>query len=165
MQKWAKLSADARAKFEEFNAQVKQLLQQELINLLVDTFAQIGENIATGQDPFKDVGKNMLNSLGSFMQKLGTAFITLGVTTEAAKDSVFSGNGYAAIAAGAAMVAAGAAISNIQKKGIEKGSVSTGSSSSGSYGGSGTEDLTLYTRLDGRDLVLSGQRQSALSRR
>jgi hypothetical protein len=63
------------------------------------------------------------------------------------------------------MVAAGAAISNIQKKGIEKGSASSYGGSS--YGGtsSGGEDLTLTTRLDGNDLVLSGQRTSLTRRR
>lgn len=166
MQKWSKLTTDSRAKFEAFNAQLKDILQQGVIDLLTETFAKIGENIAMGGNPFKDIGKNMLQSLGSFMQKLGSAFITLGVTTVIAEDSIISGNPYAAIAAGAAMVAAGAAISSIQKKGIQK------QDSGGSYGGSsyaggrsGGEDLTLYTRLDGRDLVLSGQRTQAVGRR
>lgn len=164
MQKWAKLTADARVKFEQFNQQISDMLKNELANILTEAFAQIGQNLATGQDPFKDVGKNMLNSVGQFLQKMGGAFITFGITYGIAQDAAISGNYAAIIGAGAAMVAAGAAISSIQKKGIEKGSA--GSSYGGSsYGGaSGGEDLTLTATLHGDDLYLSGQR-SGLTRR
>lgn len=166
MQQWAKLTADARQKFEQFNAQISSMLKDQLANVISDAFAQIGENLATGADPFKNVGKNMLDSVGQFLQKMGQAFITFGITYAIAEDSIISGNPYAAIAAGAAMVAAGAAISATRKKGI-KGAAGDYSSDSGGYGGrtSSGEDLTLYTRLDGRDLVLSGQRTQAVSRR
>lgn len=63
----------------------------------------------------------------------------------------------AAIPVGIAMVAAGAAISKIAAKGMQ--SPTSGGGGGGSYGGSSSGgNFTLETRLDGNDLVLSGQR-------
>jgi len=54
------------------------------------------------------------------------------------------------------MVTAGAAISKIAAKGMQS---PTSGGGGGSYGGSSSGgNFTLETRLDGNDLVLSGQR-------
>ena len=73
-------------------------------------------------------------------------------------------NPYLMIAAGAALVGIGAAISSASRKGLEGGS--SGGSGGYSTGSSGVNgDMVLTTRLDGRDLVLSGQRTTAIGRR
>ena len=73
----------------------------------------------------------------------------------------------AAIPVGIAMVAAGAAISKIAAKGMQgsSGSVSGGQSSYSGGSSSQGQDLVLTTRLDGRDLLLSGQSTSYVKRR
>jgi hypothetical protein len=94
----------------------------------------------------------VLSSLGVAFQKLMSNPATWG----------------AAIPVGIAMVAAGAAISKIAAKGMQGGSNGSYSASSNYSGGSNMGsggDLVLTTRLDGRDLVMSGQNTSYVKRR
>jgi len=106
----------------------------------------------------------LLGSIGSFLKQMGALFIAYGVNLLLFQESLKSMNPYLAIAAGAALVAAGGAVTALSKKGLDKGS-SGGSSGYSSGMSGGGEDLTLTTRIDGRDLVLSGQRTTAIGRR
>jgi hypothetical protein len=71
-----------------------------------------------------------------------------------------------AIPLGIAMVAAGAAISKIAAKGMQgsTGNYSTSTNSTNNSSSSGG-NLTLTTRVDGRDLVISGNNTGRVVRR
>lgn len=152
-----------KEQLKQFSESTTRMLNDLFVDAIVGVFDQLGTNLATQQDPFKDVGKRMLESVAGFLQKLGSLWITMGTATAVIEANIE--NPYVVIAAGAAMVAAGAAIKATMKQGPTGISAAGATSSNSSYTGAGGEDLTLYTRLDGRDLVLSGQRQQALSRR
>jgi hypothetical protein len=124
----------------------------------------IGESIATDKDPFAKLGKNLLDSFGKLMKTIGALMITMGLAQFAFNVSLSSLNPIGMIAAGAVLVAAGAGISAAAKKGL-KGADSSQSMSSYSGSSSQGQDLVLTTRLDGRDLVMSGQSTSYVKRR
>ena len=150
--------------FTQFKRQLDSMIEDFVQNTIVDFAAAIGEALVTKEDPFKNWGHSMLGALGSLMQQMGALFIAWGVNFALFKDSITSMNPYLAIAAGVALVGIGAAISASSKKGLD--GASSGGSSGGYGGGSGgSQDMTLTTRIDGRDLVLSGQRTTAIGRR
>lgn len=150
--------------FTQFKNQLDNMMKDFIVNSIADFAAAIGEALVTREDPFKSWGQNMLGALGGLMQQMGALFIAWGINFALFKDSITSMNPYLAIAAGVALVGIGAAISASSKRGLEGGgSSSSGGYSSGSRGVS--EDMTLTTRIDGRDLVLSGQRTTAIGRR
>jgi tape measure domain-containing protein len=149
---------------EELNLQISNALRGGLGNAIIDTFSIIGESIATNQDPFKELGKNLLDSFGKLMKTIGALMITMGLAQFAFNVSLSSLNPIGMIAAGAVLVAAGAGISAAAKKGL-KGADSSQSMSSYSGSSSQGQDLVLSTRLDGRDLVMSGQNTSYVKRR
>lgn len=150
--------------FTQFKNQLDNMMKDFIVNTIADFAASIGEAFANKEDPFKNWGHNMLGALGGLMQQMGALFIAWGINFALFKDSITSMNPYLAIAAGVALVGIGAAISASSKRGLDGGgSSSSGGYSSGSRGVS--EDMTLTTRIDGRDLVLSGQRTTAIGRR
>lgn len=149
---------------EQLTSEINNMLKVALVDGIVDTFSQIGENLAMNEDPFKDVGKNLLNSLGKLMSLIGSALVAFGVNLALAETGIITLNPVQAIAAGAAMVAAGAFISATAKKGLKGGSSESTSYQGGSSSSQGN-DLVLTTRLDGRDLLLSGQSTSYVKRR
>jgi tape measure domain-containing protein len=149
---------------EQLTSEINNMLKVALVDGIVDTFSQIGENLAMNEDPFKDVGKNLLNSLGKLMSLIGSALVAFGVNLALAETGIITLNPVQAIAAGAAMVAAGAFISATAKKGLKGGSSESPSYQGGSSSSQGN-DLVLTTRLDGRDLLLSGQSTSYVKRR
>lgn len=156
------------ADMQQMAANMGQILQQGIQSMIVDLASAFGENLVDG-DPFKNLGNILLGSLGKLMVALGTQMIVLS-SLGAAFQTLMSNPATwgAAIPVGIAMVAAGAAISKIAAKGMQgsSGSVSGGSSSySGGSSSSQGNDLVLTTRLDGRDLVMSGENTSYVRRR
>lgn len=148
--------------FTRFINQIDVMIESFVENVIVDFAKQLGESLVNQENPFDSWGKNLLNALGGFMQQMGALFIAWGVNLAIFKDSLKSMNPYLAIAAGVALVGIGAAISASAKKGLEGSNSGSGGYTPRSTGG---EDYTFTTRLDGRDLVLSGQRTSAIGRR
>lgn len=114
------------------------------IDVVSELGAAFGELAVTGEFP-KDFGKNILSIIGSFISQLGQMLIGLGVASEAFQEllkSAFTNPVSAglAIAAGAALVLLGGAISGAAKAGPKastSGSVAPPSYSS-TYGSSGT---------------------------
>lgn len=144
-----------------------QILQQGMQSMIVDIASAFGENLVDG-DPFKDLGNILLSSLGKLMVALGTQMIvlsSLGVAFQKLMSNPATWG--AAVPVGIAMVVAGAAISKIAAKGMQNtsGSYGSSSSSSGSFYSGGSDNLVLTTRLDGRDLVMSGENTSYVRRR
>lgn len=117
------------------------LFQQRLENTFVNVsgaiaqgFASIGTSLAQGESLFGAVGAAILQTLGGIISQVGQASIPAGTAALALK-GLFK-NPVAAIAAGGALVAIGAALSSAQSA---VGSIGTGSvagQGSGSFSGS-----------------------------
>ena len=83
----------------------------------------------------QDFGRGLLDSIGKFMGQFGEAMIALGIAESALGKAIALGPAGAplAIIGGVALVAAGAAISSLSKKGMGSGSTSTSTSPAPSY--------------------------------
>ncbi len=101
---------------------------------IANTFAGLGEvignSIASGGNVLENSGEFLLGILGSFLTDFGKLLITTGTGLVLADLALKSGNGYAAIAAGVALVAIGSAFS-AKSKALRAGGVSGGSATSG----------------------------------
>lgn len=149
----------------QFTQKMNDILISSVQNAMIDLATAFGENLVDG-DPFKDLGNVILSSLGKLMIALGTAMITFSSIFVAFKQSIKAMQPEIAIPLGIAMVAAGAAISKIAAKGMQgsSGNYSTSTSNTGNSSSSGG-NLTLTTRVDGRDLVISGNNTGRVVRR
>lgn len=130
--------------------------------VLMDQFAGL-EEINPGK-----VVQALLTPLADMAIKEGEILMAEGIGVEACKEALESLNGYAAIAAGAALLAIGAAA----KAGLSALASSAGRTTAGTaYAGAGAAsagsqvqemrtEMTIYVsgKLDGSDIVLSGQR-------
>lgn len=109
--------------------------------------------------------KALLDPLAELAIKQGEILIAQGLGVEACKKALTSLNGYAAIAAGAALVAIGAAAKAGLAALASGGSATTSASTySGASGGVDTQnvetEMTIYVegRISGSDIVISGQK-------
>ena len=148
---------------ESLTAELNTIIETGLQDTIVNLFSALGENLVDG-DPFKDLGNILLSSFGKVMQQMGAAMIAWGISLKLLEENF--ANPYVAIAAGIGLVAAGAAINKIGQNGL-KGANSNYSTSGGSTGSSSSSggNLTLTTRVDGRDLVISGNNTGRVVRR
>jgi len=115
----------------------------------------------------KDFGKGLLDSLGKFMGQFGEAMIAMGIAQVMLDVAIKSFNPALAIIGGVALVAAGAAISNLSQKGIDKSGASNPSSFAGGYSSMNTSNMqpiVLETKISGRDLVLVQSRSNNFRR-
>lgn len=155
---------------KEFGEEINALLEQYVVSAIVSLGEMIGEAMVLGKDAFGSNKDQMLESFADFLSKLGGMMIAFGITLKAFDESLKKGDGTVAIAAGiAAVIAAGAIKGYLKRKGdtaLTGGGGGGGSSYSGAngYGGDGG-DIVIYTRLDGRDLVMSGSRYQYVGRR
>lgn len=155
---------------KEFGEEINALLEQYVVSAIVSLGEMIGEAMVLGKDAFGSNKDQMLESFADFLSKLGGMMIAFGITLKAFEESLKKGDGTVAIAAGiAAVIAAGAIKGYLKRKGdtaLTGGGGGGGSSYSGAngYGGDGG-DIVIYTRLDGRDLVMSGSRYQYVGRR
>ena len=118
----------------------------------------------------QDFGRGLLESIGNFMVQFGEAMIAMGIAQVMLDTAIKSMNPALAIVGGVALIAAGAAISNLSKKGIGSSSSSTsqvgggGNYDFGSQAGTmGYSNMTT-TRISGRDLILVQEREKAFVR-
>lgn len=100
------------ATVNDFAQQTPALFGQALGEMLVDS--------VSFSDAIDNLGSIMLGAFGKLLQQLGSALITLGVSSEAFQKAIEKmfipgnpGSGVAAIVAGTALVAAGAAFSKL----------------------------------------------------
>jgi uncharacterized membrane protein YgcG len=152
-------------RMQKLNETLTSTLEAGIEDTIISLASAFGKNLVDG-DPFKDLGLVLLSSLGNLMKTMGAAMIAWGVNLAVFEANI--SNPAVAIAAGAALVIAGSAISKIASEGMK----GTGGSSGGggSYGGGGNYsnpvgDMVLVSRLDGRDLVISYDRTTYLQRR
>lgn len=136
---------------------LSETIQQTLVEGVEGIAESIGTllgNVMTGQGGMAQFGEDLLNMVGTFMQKFGKVLIAFGVASEAFKEALSSLNGIAAIAAGAALVAIGAAVTTTASNMASSiGGASAASSyvASSSYGGGvgGYANSTLQVEVSG----------------
>lgn len=147
-----------------------QYLNQEIEKLVEDSAVMLGEFLGdamTGEADAQDFGRGLLNAVGKFLQQMGAAMIAFGISFDSFTKAIALGPGGAAlaIAGGIAMVAAGAAISNLSKKGIDNSSnTSPTSMSGGGMRGMVMQPISLETKISGRDLILVQNREKGFTR-
>jgi len=166
-----KKTETAKHKFVEIGEQMGEALASGLETLVSNSAVMLGEFIGdamTGDADAQDFGKGLLSAVGGFLQQMGTAMIGFGISFEAFKKSIQTLNPALAIVGGLALVAAGAAISNLSKKGIEGtsggGTSPMGSMAGGGMGAMNTQPIALETKISGRDLILVQNREKGFSR-
>ncbi len=155
--------SEAQAQFladlETFNEQANQILTEGFTNTIGNIAAGIGNAIATGGNIFNAIGGALLSSVGDIMQQLGKQALLIGKTMLAIKFSFK--NPFGAIAAGAALIAAGAlfkgAAGSVGQ--IGSGATTSGGSAGGFSGGiaptasAGAGDSRVVFEIEGPKLV------------
>lgn len=168
-----------REALENLNAEVTTVLSNGVANFATGFAAAVGAAFMSSADGIKDVGSFVLNALGQLAQQIGALMIAYGVAQFKFNASVGTLNPIGMVAAGAALVAIGAAISARSKKGMTNSSGGGGSMPSSSSGGdssgwTGTAfgaafgmsgQPVLTSRVSGRDIELVTGRQGIYSRR
>jgi hypothetical protein len=162
-------------KAEEMAQRIKQEVQS--INQTFERMAEdavftvadmFGQMLTSDKFTGKDFGRGLLEMVATFMQQLGGLMIAFGIQFDLFKKSIFSGNAPLAIAAGAAMVAAGAAIKGALNNGIDGGNQPLGNTYSGVAGGGGfrpeMQNIVMESTIKGREIVLVQRRENSYRR-
>jgi len=167
--------AAARRQAADLGEEMGDALSSGLKSLATEGLTQFGDFLGTvisgGDMTVKDFGKGLLDSLGSFMGQFGEAMIAMGIAQVMLDVAIKSFNPALAIIGGVALVAAGAAISNLSKKGMDTGGGSGSYSPSGGGGfssmsgiGANMQPIVLDTRISGRDMIITQGRESQFKR-
>ena len=160
----------ARDKLLAFTEKLNSMIQDTILGL-VDSIAQGISDIVAGTFDPKTFGLQLLQTVGQFMVTLGKQMLIFGGLFKLFQTAIASLHPEVAIAAGIAMIAAGAVIKGIAAKGLQ-GASASGSGSSGGGGGNrnlvfskiGAEDFTLKTELSGSNLSLALNRNTSFRR-
>ena len=147
-----------------------EALSSGLQQLATQGAVMLGEFLGdalTGEADVQDFGKGLLNAVGGFMKQFGEAMIAIGIAESAIAKSIALGPAGAglAIAGGIALIAAGAALSNISKRGIDMNAGGASPSPTGVGMGTMTmQPIALETKISGRDLILVQNREKGFTR-
>lgn len=151
-----------------FSESANQLVAGAITDTFMSLGTMIGNSLAGADGGLEDAGKNILGILGGFLTQFGQLMIETGIGLIIAKKMITSGNGYAMVAGGIALVAIGSAFAASSKKAQKSGgdsfgggtSTSTGSgannsSSTGSSfsGGSSFGNSTVVFEIAGTSLI------------
>lgn len=148
----------------ELQEQVNNNIDAFIKDSVVGLFDALGQELGGNAKAIDDWGKQMIAGFGGFLQKMGAMIIAYGFAMDAFKKAWK--NPYVAIAAGAALIAIGGAIKAAHNKKMGAANPSGGSNGdTGFSNGYNNNDMYIYSRLDGRDLVLSNQRSQYQVRR
>lgn len=148
-----------------------QELVDEFAGSVASGFSDAAQELADQLMGLEDINPGkiiqaLLTPLADMAVKEGEILMAQGIGVEACKKALESLNGYAAIAAGAALIAIGAAAkAGLKSLGSSAGRSTAAASATAGASGPGTgivdnrTELTIYVRgkLDGGDIVLSGE--------
>ena len=171
---WADVQAQAvQRRFTEIGTEISEALNNGLKTLAANGAILMGEflgNVISGSEvSVKDFGRSLLDAIGMFMQDFGKAMIAIGIAQAGIDLAIKSMNPALAIAGGIALVAAGTALSNISKKGLEgagAGGAGGYNSPSGSMNRNNLDlqPIVLETKIQGRELILVQDRSRQFKR-
>lgn len=126
--KFNKFTEEFNADALQFTEELNSIIQSGMINA-IESFASGLTELAMGEISGKEFGAQVLAMVGNFMIQLGTAFIVFSKLFIAFKASIAKMDGVTALGIGIALVAAGAAISTVAKKGMSGGGASASAAS------------------------------------
>ena len=156
---------------KDLSNEMKAMLQTYVVDVVVSIGDLIGQALVMGGDAFKGGKEDMLKGFADFLGKLGGMMIAFGITLSAFWEGLKNpANAGIVIAAGIAAVVAAGAIKGYLKKQSNSNTIGSMTSSNRDGGGMGSSgysnnEMYIYSRLDGRDLVLSNQRAVYQQRR
>lgn len=148
---------------EETTRMVESMTEDAIFNMADMFGTMLTDENFTG----KDFGRGMLEMIAGFMQELGALMIAFGIQYSLFEKAIFTGNPVLAIVAGAAMVAAGAAIKGAMADGVDGkgGGSSYNSPSVGNRGVSNNNtDFSSEVRIQGRQMIIVQKRESSFRR-
>ncbi len=162
LEKWF---LEQKEKVENFTADINELIEKSVEDAVYNIADMFGTMLTDDEFTGKDFGKGMLEMVADFLQKFGGLMIAWGLNFKLFKESVKSGQAVPAIIAGAAMVAAGAAIKGALKGGIGA-SVSVQPTYSGSNGGTNyaANDYSSEVMIRGREMIIVQSRERSFRR-
>ena len=157
---------------QELGNQMQAMLQTYVVNVIASIGDLVGQALVMGGDAFKGGKDEMLKGFADFLGKFGALLIAFGVANQAFWEAISKpspATSAIAIGAGIAAVVAAGAIKGYLKKQANSNNIGSIPSSGGGGGmgssGYSNNDMYIYSRLDGRDLVLSNQRAVYQQRR
>lgn len=120
---------------EGYYDQLNQIIAQGVTDMLGTMAEGFGEMLGSGIWNWKDFGRQALNAVGNFMKQMGGLLLAMGTAMMLADLGIKSGPaGWPLLlGAGAAMIAAGSAISALSKKGVGGSSSAASGYSQSSY--------------------------------
>lgn len=124
-EEWAALKERVKPQIDQFTFDIESTVEG-MISGVAQSLGDMLAGFITGEGRLEDLIGGIVSMLGKAMQQIGSALISYGVSMDAFKKA-FS-NPYAAIAAGAALMVAGSALSALISK------VSSGGGSSSTIG-------------------------------
>jgi hypothetical protein len=167
-------AAAAKRQAADLGEEMGSALSDGLKSLATEGLTQFGDFLGTvisgGDMTVKDFGRGLLDSLGKFMSQFGEAMVAMGIAQIMLDVALKSFNPALAIIGGVALIAAGAAISNLSQKGIDKsGGMDSSFSGGGNFSsmsgiGANMQPIVLDTRLSGRDMIITQGRESQFKR-
>jgi hypothetical protein len=165
------MAFEAKIKAKELGEEMGYALTSGLKNLATEglvSFGQfIGDVMSGGDMTIDDFGRGLLDSIGKFMGQFGEAMIAMGIAQTLLDVAIKSGNGPLAIIGGVALVAAGAALSNLSKKGVGGGGSTAPSPSTGGTSFNNSDNGYSFDNeitLSGRDMIITQKRERAFGR-
>ena len=136
-EEWAENFDKMQRRTQEFADGIRSLLGGALTSTFSDLGTFIGDSLTGGENAMQDFSTAMLSTFGDMCIKLGELIITASGALEAIQAALeFSENPWIAAAAGAALIAVGAAV-KAGAANIARGGGYSSSSVSSSYGTSG----------------------------
>ena len=166
------MAFEAKMKAQELGKEMGAALTTGLRDLATEGLVSLGQFIgdvmAGGDMTVADFGRGLLDSIGKFMGQFGEAMIAMGIAQTLLQASIATMNPAAAIVGGVALVAAGAAISSLSKKGIGGSTAPAPESGGGgtvaATGGQNGYQNIFSTKISGRDLIIVQERESGFKR-
>lgn len=146
-EEWAALKERVKPQIDQFTYDIESTVE----NMIVGISQAMGEMLAgfiTGEGNLEDLIGGIVSMLGQAMQQIGAAAIAYGVTLNAIQKGWT--NPAAPIAAGAALVAAGAMLSSLISKVSSGGGGSTVGANAGLIAGGSTLSLAGVSSLNNK---------------
>ena len=147
---WEKLQERVKPQIEAFTFDIESAVEG-MISGVAQAMGEMLANLITGDAKIEDLIGGIAQMLGQVLQQIGSALIAYGVAMDTFKKA-FS-NPYAAIAAGAALMAAGAMVSSLAGRLSGGGRHGIGHSYNTAIGAGSTLAIAQTSKLPGQSTM------------